>query len=153
MKKTILFIGISIITFTGCSIKQEVKPLTLKENTTEVCIEENKAVREGFLKAYKEVVEEKGYKVKLLEKDAPLNSCKLVSTYVANWTWDLAMYLVYAEIKIYNNTKLAGEAIYDARQAGGRLDKFISADKKVRELVNQLFPNLKSEPKNLTKKE
>ena len=33
-----------------------------------------------------------------------------------------------------------GKATYDALMGGGRMDKFIKADEKVRELVNQLFP-------------
>lgn len=50
------------------------------------------------------------------------------------------MYMRYAELKIYRNAALFGEAIYDATWGGARLDKFISAEKKVRELVDQIFP-------------
>jgi hypothetical protein len=45
----------------------------------------------------------------------------------------------YAEIKVYRAAALVGEAVYDATWGGGRLDKFINAENKIRELVNELF--------------
>jgi len=51
----------------------------------------------------------------------------------------------YAEIKVYRNAALAGEAIYDATWGGGRLDKFINAEKKIRELVEALFLTRKAQ--------
>lgn len=46
----------------------------------------------------------------------------------------------YAEIKVYRSAILVGEAVYDATWGGGRLDKFIHAENKIRELVDELFP-------------
>jgi hypothetical protein len=45
----------------------------------------------------------------------------------------------YAEIKVYRSAAFVGEAGYDATWDGGRLDKFISAENKIRELVDELF--------------
>ncbi|WP_267877742.1 hypothetical protein [Duganella guangzhouensis] len=36
--------------------------------------------------------------------------------------------------------KPVGEALYDANRAGLNTGKFIDADKKIRELADQLFP-------------
>ena len=63
----------------------------------------------------------------------------MTSTYTANWGWDLAMYMKYAEIKVYRGVALVGLAVYDATRGGGRPDKFINAENKIRELVDELF--------------
>ena len=125
----------------ACSIKQNVKPVTPADVATkQICIRENKSVREGFLEAYRQVLESKGFTVRLLEPDAGITACPLLTTYSANWRWDLAMYMAYAEMTVYRDGNEIGKAVYDSLLGGGRLDKFIKADDKVRELVNQLFP-------------
>lgn len=48
--------------------------------------------------------------------------------------------MAYAEMTVYRDGKRIGSAKYDSLLGGGRLDKFIKADQKIRELVNQLFP-------------
>jgi hypothetical protein len=125
----------------ACSIKQNVKPVTPADVATkQICIRENKAVREGFLEAYKQALESKGFSVRVLDPDAGITACPLLTTYSANWRWDLAMYMAYAEMTVYRDGNEVGKAVYDSLLGGGRLDKFIKADEKVRELVNQLFP-------------
>jgi len=47
--------------------------------------------------------------------------------------------MVYAEIKVFYQGKLDGEAIYDARMGGANMNKFIDAEPKIRELVEQLI--------------
>jgi hypothetical protein len=54
------------------------------------------------------------------------------------------MYMRYAEIKVYRGVALVGLAVYDATWGGGRPDKFINAENKIRELVDQLFSTGKS---------
>ena len=49
------------------------------------------------------------------------------------------MYMRYAEIKVYRGVALVGLAVYDATWGGGRPDKFINAENKIHELVDQLF--------------
>lgn len=48
--------------------------------------------------------------------------------------------MAYAEIKVYQGGKTIGEAKYDSQRGGANMGKFIDADKKINELVNQLFP-------------
>ena len=138
IKKTILLAAIASL-FAGCAIHQRVTPAERFE-ARQICIVDNPAVKNGFLESYREALTKKGYEVRVLPASAALNECPVISTYSANWRWDLAMYMAYAEIKIYNNTKPSGEAVYDATHGGGNMGKFISADKKIVELVNQLFP-------------
>lgn len=139
MKIKIVLALMVLVALSGCAIRQTVKPVA-KFDDKQICIIENTAVRSGFLNAYKRVLTEKGYVVKQLPEDASLIDCPITSTYTANWRWDFAIYMSYAEIIVYNNAKPAGKASYDARRGSGNMNKFIDADKKISELVNQLFP-------------
>ncbi len=127
------------IALTGCAIHQTVRPVEQFEDK-QVCIVESPSVRAGFLDAYKRALVAKGYVVKQLPQSASLVECPITSTYTATWQWDLAIYMAYAEITVYNNGKPIGKATYDARRGGGNMSKFIDADKKISELTNQLFP-------------
>ena len=133
-----LLVGLALV---ACSIKQNVKAVTPADLATrEICVRENKTVREGFLEAYRQALESKGFSVRVLDPDAGIRACPLLTTYTANWRWDLALYMAYAELIVFRDGNEIGKATYDALMGGGRMDKFIKADEKVRELVNQLFP-------------
>lgn len=128
-----------VLVSTGCAIHQTVKPVD-RFDDKQVCIIENSAVKGGFVDAYQRTLIAKGYTVRLLPASASLIECAITSTYVGNWRWDLALYLAYAEIKVYANGKPIGEAKYDSLRGGANMNKFIDAEKKIVELVNQLFP-------------
>ena len=51
------------------------------------------------------------------------------------------MWLTYAELKVYENNSrnVIGEAVYDARSGGGRLDKFGATANKLKTLTEPLF--------------
>ena len=126
-------------TLTACSIHQTVKPVEAFQGK-EVCIIENPAVRVGFLDTYEQSLMSKGYHPRQLPASSSLTTCPISSTYSANWRWDMALYMEYAEIKVYEEARPIGEATYNARNGGASMGKFIDAEKKIRELVNQLFP-------------
>jgi hypothetical protein len=123
----------------ACAIHQTVKPVAGVEGR-QICVIENPAVRNGFVEAYKRSLAAKGYAVRQLPATAAITECPMTSTYSANWRWDLAMYMAYADIKVYSNGRPVGEAKYDSLHGGGNMNKFIDADRKIDELVNQLFP-------------
>jgi hypothetical protein len=128
------------LTLLGCAIHQRVDPVPRLESQ-EICIINNPAVREGFLLAYQRALTAKGFQTKILDKSAAPNDCPLTSTYTANWRWDLALYMAFADITVYANGKKVGQAVYDSLGGSGNLGKFINAEDKVNELVDQLFPN------------
>jgi hypothetical protein len=123
----------------GCSIRQTVKPVELSGQPMEICIIKNEKVRPAFLDAYTDALKAKSVKVRTIGESASLNECTMTSTYTAHWGWDLAMYMKYAEIKVYRSPALIGLTVYDATWGGGRPDKFINAENKIRELVDELF--------------
>jgi hypothetical protein len=133
-------ISLLLVTFfTGCAIHQNVKPVE-RFDDKQVCIIEKPAVKAGFLETYSRVLTNKGYVVKRLPPSASLVDCPVTSTYNARWQWDLALYMALAEIMVYKNGKPIGEATYDSLSGGGTLSKFVDAENKITELVNQLFP-------------
>lgn len=130
---------------TGCSITQTVNPVPPLD-TNSICIINNDDARETFRDAYKRALEKKNYEVKLLPSSAVIGDCSVSSTYTANWRWDLAMYMAYAEINVFKNGQKAGDAVYSSLSGGANMGKFIKAEPKINELVDLLFPGNYSAP-------
>lgn len=139
MTPRLAFAAILVATLSGCAINQTVRPVERFEGA-QVCIVEDVAVRAGFLDTYRRVLTEKGYEVRMLPPSSSLTTCVITSTYTARWSWDLAIYMAYADIKVFNNGRQSGQATYDATQGAGNMNKFIKGETKITELVNQLFP-------------
>ncbi|MES9881147.1 MAG: Sbal_3080 family lipoprotein [Sedimenticola sp.] len=138
MFKKMLVMSCAILVASGCSITQNVEPAQL-EKQTRLCIIENKDVREGFVREFQAVLSSKGIKHTLVDERSVNKGCVWTATYVANWTWDLALYMSYAEIKVFHKGRLDGKAVYDSRWGAGNMNKFIDAEPKIRELVNELM--------------
>jgi uncharacterized lipoprotein YajG len=139
MTKRLILGALLLISLTGCAIQQTVTPVTAFTEK-EVCIVKNDAVRQGFLSALNQSLTARGYRVRELPQGTSLEQCPVTTTYTANWRWDLRMYMAYADISVYRNGKPAGKATYDSTRGGSNFGKFIEADKKIQELVGQLFP-------------
>jgi len=126
----------------GC-ISQRIDPVqTGKTLAPEICMIEKttKKVRQGFTDTYRAVLQEKGFTVRQLPPASNPSDCYLSTQYTARWSRDFAIYMAYAEINVYEEGRLVGKALYDARKAGLALTKFIIAEDKIRELVDELFP-------------
>jgi hypothetical protein len=123
----------------GCAIQQKVTPVADVDGR-EACIVENDAVRPGFVQELRSALSNKGFDVRLLRSGTALDSCRMTLTYSARWSWDLALYMSYAEIRVFRQGAPAGEAVYDSTGGSANMGKFIEAGVKVRELVQQLFP-------------
>ena len=123
----------------GCAIHQSVRALDAMSDS-QVCIINNPQVRPSVMAAYRQALTKKGYTVRELPESAAVTDCKVTSTYRANWHWDLAMYMNYAEFRVFVDGKEKDVATYDATHGNGNMNKFIDADKKIAELINQLFP-------------
>lgn len=130
-----------LLSVSGCSIKQNVTPAALNPVAApEICMIPDSGLRAGFHTVYREQLMRKGFKVRETTPGADLGACALSTRYTANWAWDLAMYMVYADIRVFQDGRQVGQATYDAKWGGGRLDKFIDAENKIIELTDQLFP-------------
>jgi len=130
---------LSMVGLSACSITQTVNPVPPLD-TNAICIIDNSNARETFRDAYKRALEKKNYVVKVLPTSAVITDCSVSSTYTANWRWDLAMYMAYAEISVFKNGQKAGDAVYSSLSGGANMGKFIQAESKINELVDLLFP-------------
>jgi len=136
LKIILVSLGVMLVA-TGCSIKQHVEPAEVSEDA-KVCIVENTDVREGFLIEFTKILDEKEGNYTITDIETA-RECEWKVTYTARWSWDLALYMSYAEINVYRYGVLDGQAVYDATMGGGRLDKFIDSEPKIRELVEELM--------------
>lgn len=130
-----------LLGLSACAIKQEVRRAgALTER--EICVTQNAAVRKTFEESLNRSLRNQGYVVKSVPGDSAITACPVTITYTANWRWDLAMYMAYAEIRVFNTGREEGRAIYDSTRGGGNMGKFIDAEKKIDELVRELVPRL-----------
>lgn len=135
-----LIVVAAVAVLVGCaSAQQNVNPVA-KLSVKQMCIVQNPQVSQaGFLDALQLAMRQKGMDVQVVSPGAGPGACPQVVQYTANYRWDLALYLAYAEIRVYQDQKEVGLARYDAMRVAGP-SKFIKGEEKVRELVGQLFP-------------
>lgn len=142
MRAAPLLLLIAIFSTAGCSIKQTVTPAEMSaELMPEICMIPAIGLRAGFNVTYQQQLTAKGFKTRQLAPGSSPNRCPLSTTYTGSWGWDLALYMKYADIRVYESGRQVGQAEYDARWGSGRPDKFISAENKIAELTHQLFPS------------
>src|SRR5690606_2351920 len=125
------------------SIKQTVTPAVLSSDMApEICMIPAEGLREGFNTTYVKLLTDKGFHTRQIPPGSSPSSCPLSTTYIGTWSWDLAIYMSYADIRVYEYGQQVGQAEYDSCCGGCRvIDKFIYAEKKITEMTNQLFPN------------
>jgi hypothetical protein len=139
--KAILVAALASFFVSGCAVNQDIRPVQLASTAERtICIIEHPATRNTFRDAYQRELQNRGFQAQIIPAGSPYNSCPLTTTYVARWSWDITIYMSFAQIRVFQNGQEAGSAIYDARMAGARLDKWIDADQKVAEMVAELFP-------------
>jgi len=128
-----------VMLLTGCAIYQPVEPAA-SVVSGEICIVENPDVRARFLEIYRRELEAKGYRTRVIPATSTLFDCPQVSRYTANWRWDIAYYLAFAEISVYADGKRVGRVVYDALRADFNIGKYVLGEAKIEQLVDQLFP-------------
>ena len=145
MKLRIFSAVAAAVVVSGCAITQDVTPSPLEQRAQELCLVRNsEVVQDGFHDVYVRVLERKGFKVRTLPDKSPTTACPLVATYEAIYRWDMAIYLARADLRFWADGKEAGRAVYDSLSGGANMNKFIRTEPKLTELVDQLFPRLKS---------
>lgn len=126
------------VAVSGCSIRQSVETASI-ENSATLCVLQNPEVRAGFLISLKSALADNGVKFRVVDHLAVPAECQWTADYVARWSWDLALYMSYAEIRVYKDGLMQGKALYDSTSGGANMGKFIDADTKIRELVSSLL--------------
>ena len=150
---TRMFFVSSFLVMCGCSAVQEITPFS-GEKPSSVCIVKHDAVKEAVLKTIETEYQANGVSTVVVDGIYELKhglwqprwypdqvqTCDALNFYVANWGWDLAAYMKFANIWV---TDLAGsekiaQGTYDATRVAGP-SKFISAEEKIKELVSKML--------------
>lgn len=133
----------TLLLLQGCSVNYVGQPVTqLKSYNSQICIIESPNVRAEFLMAYTKLLKNKGFKPKVIKEGSDTKSCELTSTYIGKWSWDFTAYMATAEIKVYQQDTLIGQAAYSAPRAGFSLTTEIydSTEDKINGMLQKLFP-------------
>lgn len=123
----------------ACTITRDVRPLPPATPLSPLCIEENDTVwSKEFLSMLRQEFARRGIQTSIYQGARPVE-CRYHLAYIANWSWDIAVYLVYANLRIYDADDLIGEVTYDARGGSGRFDKLGTTEGKLVPLIDELM--------------
>ena len=117
-----------------------VRPVDAENKLTHVCIEENPKV---IVSDFVGVVEDEFQKHLItteIYRGATPRDCEYKLTYTANQKWDLATYLVHAELNLYKGNLKVGYAEYHLRGGGGfSLMKWMGVRSKMAPVIDELL--------------
>ena len=137
-----LIIIFTVIFLSGCSISTHVTPVDSNKEIQKVYVRYNDKVHmEGMNDELVWQFKNLGFDAELYNGDTPLEAVHTF-TYTANWTWDMAMYLLYFRGTLYEQGRVLGEVEYDAKMGGGNLNKFGKTREKLTPLMTELLQNL-----------
>lgn len=122
----------------GCTIERRILPVP-PASIASLCIAENHKVWSAeFLPTLRRQLARHGIESTVYDGPVPAE-CPRHLEYTAHWMWDVAVYLQYADISIYEGDTLIGRATYDATHGSARLDKFGSGEERLAGLVDDLL--------------
>src|SRR5689334_3047357 len=97
----------------GCTIDRHVVPVSPRAIASLCLVENDTLWSKDFLPALRDDLGRHGIATSVYRGPLP-SGCSHRLEYTANWNWDFAVYLVYADIRIYEADTLIGRAEYDA---------------------------------------
>lgn len=131
----------STLALASCSITRTIDPLPECEIREIYVLDNPEVMMEGFRVELERQLAERGLTTHVYT-DAPPAECRYRLEYTANWKWDMAMYVSYIELRVYDHSERIGRAIYDSRRGGGRMDKFGSTADKLASVIEPLFASV-----------
>lgn len=130
----------------GCTIAKTATPIPPGTAVGTIYVQRNTNVHmEGLHDEIIEQLQGLGFDAKTTEGPRPAEAVHML-TYTANWRWDMAMYLVYFQATMLENSRILGQVEYDATRGGGRMDKFGKTAEKIRPLLQELLQNAEKAP-------
>ncbi len=117
-KSDVVALILIAIALTSCSSAIEPKRVDIKINPIKkVCVVENKEVKVAdFLSVLKDGFEKRGISAEIVS-DFKNSTCEYTVTYTAKQSWDVALYLSHAEIKVHKSDIIVGVGVFHI--AGG----------------------------------
>jgi hypothetical protein len=154
----IVITAIAVAGATGCASRQDVTRLE-DARVQMICIVEHSAVQSGALAAIQDGLTKNGFRHRTLKGNYEYKhagwypsfsppdavACDAMLFYVANWNWDLAYYMYFANIwmRSADGTRTLAHATYDGSRNVG-VGKFIVARDKLIELVDQMLVSVRN---------
>jgi hypothetical protein len=130
--------ALSLLSVAGCTITTHVDPIP-PSTIPSLCIADNpKVYSKQFLPTMQAQLARRGIATTVYEGTPPAG-CTMRIEWEAHWSWDMALYLEYADIKVYDGDVLVGRATYDARNAEATFAKFGRGDETLAKLLDQLL--------------
>ena len=137
---------LAVLSLCGCAISKNVVPVDSGTTIKKIYVLKNDKVHmEGLLDEIVKQIEEMGFESQAYSGDRPIDA-KHYLTFTANWTWDMAMYLVYFRATLYEEGKVLGEVEYDAKMGGMNFSKFGKTADKIRPLLEELLGKVNRAP-------
>lgn len=154
--RALLLLGVLFLS--GCAATQTISEFD-EAPPKVVCIAKHEAVKEGVLEALKEGFQLHGTNTRVVRAiyeqkhnlwnpriyPDELGGCDAIAFYVANWAWDISMYMYFANIWV-TDTSMTGKIAQATYQTGGGPDKWINARKKILELVDEMYESVGHQP-------
>lgn len=123
----------------GCSLPITIQAPPADTKISQLCIINNpKVLMHGFLPELKSQIKSHGISTQLWTAYNP-KGCRYWLVYTANWRWDFAMVLVYADLKLYDHQLLIGRTVFDNIHPGINPFYYGPADEKLKALTEPLF--------------
>lgn len=139
MKKVIPLL-LPVIALVGCT-SVNVKPVANVTEIKQVCVKE--CPEECFVEDMPTVIvegfERNGISAKTFTGKVP-EECGYHVTFMCNQTWDMAMYMHHAEIKLFQGPDQIGSAVYHLNGGGGfSLMKWQGTKTKIDPVIDELL--------------
>lgn len=136
------FTILALVTMFGCTAVK-VQPLKNESQITHVCVKDGKemcfdgemmgVILDGFGRH--------GITTQIYSGNLP-SECEYNLSYMCNQTWDMAMYMHHAELRLYQMNYQIGYAEYHLNGSGGfSLMKWQSAKTKMDPVIDELLQN------------
>ena len=132
------------ITAIACSLAActsiNVRPVDDIATLREVCIVRNpKVTVSDFISVLQDGFNRHGVPTRVVEPNLP-NNCDATLTYTALRSWDMALYISHAELRLWRAGRQIGAADYHLKGKGGfALTKWGSTQKKMDPVIDQLL--------------
>jgi hypothetical protein len=138
-----------LVPFISSCTSIRVDPVASGTYISHVCIENNpRVIRSDFLPAVRDGFDRHHISTSVYEGAVP-PECEYLLSYTATQTWDMAMVMKDAELRLRKNGELIGTAIYHLNGGGGlSLFKWQGSETKMTPVIDELLANVNTSPKS-----
>ena len=138
MKQKIIGLSAFLMLFTyENSCANTIEMIDKKYDVKHICIQNNpKVIVDGYLPLLVKAFNEHGISTEVYKNKIPAH-CRVMSTYTARYSWDMAQYLGSAEVAVFKDDSRIGYGTYDV--SSFNFSKYASVQTKMMPIFNQML--------------